>query len=1054
VIRQAIALLVGVFFLTQLRADAGGFLIDSWATENGLPDNFVTSLAQTPEGYLWLGTYNGLARFDGVRFVTFNPANTPQLEHARIVKLFLDAQGTLWINTYDGSLTSWRNGVFTTEWNGKGRDNSEAWLVSSNASRIVFSFRSGLLISRSVAPGASPAWQVLTPPGEPPGVYYLEDQAGVLWCSTLDGKLWQIRKNQFELVTKDSGLCGTETHWLATDSAKNLWVGTDKEMAQWDGRQFKNMTPNGETNLNVSAMFFTRDGGALIAANGKVRKYLNHQWVSDLPAWPDVIQEEQLWPVLHQDRAGGFWQTSRGRGLIHTTPEGISQQITTTDGLPSDHVTCWLQDREGNIWLGLGRGGLARLREKHFSVFGMPNGLPARPAVSVCEDQGGTLWMGTYGGGLNGWRNGVLTNYSLPRPTSGGFVFSAYPDTHGQLWASAGMEDLYILKDGQLLPAPVAVHGIKSILVDRQDRVWLGTKDGLACWAGGQLRKFSKGDEHCESIANPVRALTEDQQGRIWIGSDDGKLYLADGGNLKAFPLPPFFAQQAIWSLLADADGSLWVGTSGAGLLHFVEGRFTRFTTNDGLPDNIICQILDDQQGNLWIGSHHGIFRVSKVSLQSFASHAASEISCSVYDRADGLPSLQCSEMYQPSAWRGRDGQLWFATAKGVVAVQPSTVPVNIQPPPVVLEEFLMDGKSQTLVDGRNPTTRAVSLEVPPGKQDFEFHYTALLLTDAEKIRFRYKLEGFDAGWINAGTMRWAHYNFLKPGTYRFHVIAANNEGVWNEVGATAILRVLPHFWETWWFLALMGLGLVSTVAGVARYISQRELRRKLERLEHLRNLEQDRARIARDIHDHIGSGLTRINVLNELLLGDPTGFQAKRVKQITGVTCELMRAMDEIVWAVNPQNDTLDSLMSYLCDFADEYLRPAGVRLRINLPDPLPAWYLTSEVRHNLFLAVQEVLNNIVKHSQATEVYFGLQLNADVATLEIRDNGRGFQFDPNSPGDSSPPRLTGGNGLKNIHKRAATIGGQCAIHSEPGAGTRIEFTFPGPTRNSWQPCY
>jgi len=1043
VIRQAIALFVGVFLFTQLQAEAGRYFIDAWSTEKGLPDNFVTSLAQTPEGYLWVGTYNGLARFDGVRFVTFNPANTPQLEHTRIVKLFLDAQGELWINTYDGSLTSWRNGVFTTEWSGKGRENSEAWLVSSNASRIVFAFRSGLLISRSVAAGSDHAWHVLAPPGDPPGVFYCEDQAGVLWCSTLDNKLWRIHNDQYELMGPGSGLCGKEAHWLATDAAKQLWVGTEKGIARWDGQRFKNMTPEGEPKPNVSAMFFTQDGGALITDNGKLRKYLNRQWAAETPAGLDLQQEQQLWPVLYQDRAGGFWQTSRGKGLIHTLPDGSSQDFTIADGLPSDHVTCWLQDREGNVWVGLGRGGLARLRERHFAVLGMPNGLPIRPAVSVSEDGTGALWMGTYGGGLNCWRNGVLTNYPLPRQSSGGFVFSTFPDSQGRLWISAGLEDLYVIKGGQLLPAPVAVHGIKSILVDHQDRVWLGTKDGLACWADGKLRKFNKRDSHCESIANPVRALAEDQQGRIWIGADDGNIYRFDEGNLRAFPLPQFSAhQQAVWSLQADTDGSLWVGTSDAGLLHFANDRFTRFTASDGLPDDIICQILDDQHGNLWIGSHQGIFRVGKTALNAFATHAASGISCSVYDLSDGLPSLQCSEMYQPSAWRGQDGKLWFATAKGVVAVQPGEVPVNLRPPPVAIEEFLADGNSQALAAGHNPANGTAVLEVPPGKQNFEFHYTALLLTDAEKIRFRYKLEGFDAGWVNAGAARAAHYNYLKPGSYLFHVIAANNDGVWNEVGASVVLKVLPYFWETWWFLALLGLALLIVVAGVARHLSQRELRRELEQLERQRDLEQDRSRIARDIHDHIGSGLTRINLLNELLLGDPAGLQAVRVGQITSVTCELMRAMDEIVWAVDPHHDTLDSLMSYLCDFAEEYLRPTGMRLRINLPTPLPPWPLTSEARHNLYLAIQEVLNNIVKHSQATEVYFGLELAAEAAILEIRDNGRGFLQKLDHSAEARP---TNGNGLKNLQQRAVAIGGRCFINSGPGQGTRIELVVPRP---------
>ena len=729
-------------------------------------------------------------------------------------------------------------------------------------------------------------------------------------------------------------------------------------------------------------------------------------------------------------------------GIFHLGPDGAWQQITITNGLAGDHTTCCFEDQEGNIWVGLGHGGLARLRPKHFETIGMPDGQPVRPAVSVCEDNAGALWIGTYGGGLNRWQNGVLTNFHIPMPSAGDFVFSVFPDSENRLWISAGMEDLYIFQNGQLRPAPAAVHGVKSILVDRQGRTWLGKMGkylGVACWADGALKSW---DLKNGSIPKPVRALAEDPHGVIWIGSDGGNIYRFRDGELRNFPLPEFPAQQAVWSLLADDDGSVWVGTAAAGLLHFVDGHFTRFTSKDGLPDDMICQILDDRRGNLWIGSHHGICRVSKASLDAFASGKASTISVSVFGRSDGLPTLQCSDMYQPSAWRGHDGRLWFATAKGVVSVQPAEVPLNPRPPPVVIEEFFVDGKNQTPPGGRDAAD--ARLKVPPGKQNFRFHYTALSLTDADKIRFRYKLEGFDPVWIDAETPRWAQYNYLKPGNYRFRVIACNNDGVWNEAGASVNLQVLPHFWETWWFQTLAGLILVAAVAGIVRYVSHRELRRELERLERQRGIEQDRARIARDIHDHIGSGLTRINLLNELLLGDPAGQLQDRVGQITSVTCELMQAMDEIVWAVNPKNDTLDNLLSYVCDFADEYLRAAKIRLRINVPAPLPAWHLTSEVRHNLFLAVKEVLNNIVKHSSATEVVLNLKLDAGAATLGIQDDGRGFQANSGCadlPPDSRPG--PGGNGLLNLQKRAAAIRGACLVKSEPGKGTRIEFIFP-----------
>jgi signal transduction histidine kinase/ligand-binding sensor domain-containing protein len=1039
---QATGLFASALFLFQFHAFAGGYLIDSWDSEEGLPDNFVTSIAQTPDGYIWAGTYNGLGRFDGSRFVVFNPRNTPQLGNARIFKVLMDAQGTLWINTHDGSLTSWRHGIFTREWKGEGNDSSEAWLVASSSREIVFAFRSGLLIRRSLVPGVSNAWDVLQPPGKPPGASYCEDRDGMLWCSTLDGRLWRVVNDRFEgLLPKENGLRGQTIHWLATDRSNRIWVGTEKEMAMWNGDRFQDMNPEGETNLDVASLFFTRDGGAIVAANGRLRKYLNRRWVAELKPEPDLMQEQQLWPVLYEDRDCGLWQASQGMGIFHMDPEGATQQITIADGLQSDHTTCCFEDQEGDFWIGLGRGGIARLRKKHFETIGMPGDLPARPATTVCEDEAGALWIGTYGGGLNRWQNGVLTNFHIPTRSAGDFVFSAYPDSRSGLWISAGTEDLFIFQDGRLKPAPTSVHGVKSILVDRQGRTWTGKMGrylGVACWTGGQLRTWDLQDG---SITKPVRALTEGKNGVVWIGSDGGSIYRFENGQLHGFQLPEFPADQAVWSLRADADGSLWIGTSAAGLLHFEMGRFTRFTAQDGLPDDMICQILDDQQGNLWIGTHHGICRVNKTALRDFASGQAFTIACSIFDRSDGLPTLQCSDMYQPSAWRGHDGKLWFATAKGVVGVQPDEMPVNSQPPPVVIEELLVDGKNQMPPEG--PETNTL-IKVSPGKQNFEFRYTALSLANADKIQFRYRLEGFDEKWINAGTRRWVQYNYLKPATYRFHVMACNNDGVWNETGASINLQVMPYFWDTWWFLALLALALIAGVTALVRYISHRSLRRELERLERQRDIERDRARIARDIHDHIGSGLTRINLLSELLLGDPKGQLPGRIAQITGVTCELMQAMDEIVWAVNPKNDTLDSLVCYLGDFADEYLRAARIRLRINLPESLPSWHLTSEVRHNLFLAVKEVLNNVVKHSMATEVVFELKLDSNVALLRIHDNGRGIRANSgNADLMNDGLHRPSSNGLENLKKRAAAIGGCCLIRSDPETGTHVEFNIP-----------
>ena len=1007
-------------------AAAGSWLINAWDSETGLPDNYATSIVQTPDGYLWVGTYNGLARFDGQQFVVFNPENTPQLSHSRIVKLFLDAQGTLWINTYDGSLTSYRHGVFTHEWNGAGKGISEVWLVAANAREITFSFRSGLLITRPASAGAAADWHVLVPPVELHGVCYSEDQAGGLWACTVDGQLWRITDDRYELLSLPlAGLRGKAIHWLTADANGRIWAGTETEIAAWDGQRFQDMTPPGEPVLNVAALYFTKTGRLLVGANGRLREWRNRLWVAEYPAWPDLMQEQQLMPSLYEDREGGLWRVSRGLGLYHIRPDGTSEQITRTNGLPGDHTTACLEDQEGDLWVTLANAGMARLRPGHFTVLGMSDGPEANPVMSVCEDHAGALWAGTYGGGLYRWQNGALTHFPVHADTPGDFVFSIYPDATDRLWLSAGLEDALLFHQDRLQPPPVAVHAIKAILVDHQGRVWLGRKDGVECWADGKLRDWSS---HTSFIYSPVRALAEDRQGVIWMGADNGILYRFADDRLQTIRLPDFPAHKAVWCLLPDPDGSLWIGTFESGLLHYEAGRFFRFTAQDGLPDNLICQILDDQHGHLWLGTHHGIARVGKAALSAFASGQAPEITCSVYDRSDGLPTLQCSDMYQPGAWRGHDGRLWFATGKGVVGLQPGDMPVNTRPPPVMIEEFLADGKIQPLPADDGPGSAV--LKIPAGRQNFEFHYTALSLINANKIRFRYRLEGFDADWISAGNRRWVQYNYLKPGNYCFRVAACNNDGRWNETGASLRLRLLPHFWETWWFLTLLGLAVAASAAGLARYVSHRGLRRELERMERQRDIESVRARIARDIHDSLGSGLTRINLLSELLLGDSAAQQARSVSQITSVTCELMRSMDEIVWAVNPKNDTLDALLSYVCDFADARLRAASLRLRIRLPAPLPVWQLTSEVRHTLFLAVKEILNEVIQHPGLGEVSLTLELDDTQATLAIQSPGPGR---PMAPGQI--PDL--------LRQRLATIGARCSITPLPGGGARAELIFP-----------
>jgi signal transduction histidine kinase len=391
----------------------------------------------------------------------------------------------------------------------------------------------------------------------------------------------------------------------------------------------------------------------------------------------------------------------------------------------------------------------------------------------------------------------------------------------------------------------------------------------------------------------------------------------------------------------------------------------------------------------------------------------------------------------QSAGGKTADGRLWFPTAKGLVAVDPTDVKINRLPPPVRIEEMRVDDNE--FADGYV----AGPVKVSPGRHRIEFEYTGLSYVAPEKVRFRCRLNGFDSKWDDVGTKRVATYNYIPPGRYTFQVVACNNDGVWNETGASLKFEVLPFFWQTTWFHALGGVITVLAAGGVVWFETRRRMRRRLERAERQRDIERERTRIARDIHDDLGAQLTRITMLSESA-SEPEiepHRAADGIRRIYDTARELTRSMDEIVWAVNPRHDTLESLATYLEKFAQDWLAGAGIRCRLDLPLQFPEWHLTSEMRHNVFLAFKEALHNVVKHSGASEVLIRLAVKEKSFELAVEDNGRGFA--PDEKRRSAPAtlgRVASGNGVENMRRRLEAIGGSFALRSAPGNGTRVLF--------------
>jgi signal transduction histidine kinase len=485
-----------------------------------------------------------------------------------------------------------------------------------------------------------------------------------------------------------------------------------------------------------------------------------------------------------------------------------------------------------------------------------------------------------------------------------------------------------------------------------------------------------------------------------------------------------------------DGENVLWIGTA-AGLGCKRGDKISRFSGRGGLPDSSVRQILEDSAKRLWLGTSQGVLCAGKDQLADFADGKVEALHPRIFNRADGMAADECTGGYSPDASKSRSGLLWFPSKKGVTVIAPGSWPARKPAPGAVIEEVLLDGVPE------NATRGSAELAIPPGKHRLELVYTGLGYDAPGSIRFRYKLENWDADWIDAGTSRSAVYSFVPPGQYTFRVVACDSDGVWAADGADIRVVFARYFWQSGWFVGLAGVALLSVVGGGARLIERQKAKSRLSRLEQERALERERARIARDLHDEMGAKLCRISFLSEHARRDNISVEEMReqISSISDDSREVLHSMDEIVWVVNPQNDTLEHATSYLAQFAQEYFSMTGVECDLVMPAQMPPRPVSSQARHHLFLAVREALANVLKHSAATRAKIAIA--CDNGTLEIRveDNGKGF--DPNARSANDSRSADTRDGLRNMTKRITDVGGQCVIASRVGSGTTVTFSLP-----------
>ena len=955
----------------------------SWKTDNGLPDNAVTAVVQTRDGYLWVGTYGGLVRFDGVHFTVFNSASTPGLQSDRVTSLFEDAQGALWIGHERGDLTRYADEKFASLDVHETGVRRKIPAISADADGDIWMLNEEGTLVRA-RDGA-----ICSLPNKDGVAQMAQDRRGKLWV-TSGGQLAAVEKGQLAMLTTTNDANGIGYFVLGICPSRDggLWIVSDGQVAKWDGSTITENRGTNPCNATVVAMVETKSGVLAMgtSSDGLYLLFSNRT-------------------VLHFNHANGF---------------------------PNDWIRCLHEDREGTLWVGAGSEGLIALRPGKIETLNAPDNWQGRVILSVATSRDGAIWVGSEGAGL--YR--VLDNHWKIFGESAGvsnlFVWCVSEDSQGRMWAGTWGGGM-LMQQGERFIVPPGLENVTvpmpAILQASNGVTWIGTASGLLRYENGAVKWFGEKD----GLKVPdVRTIVQDRDGTVWFGMLGGGLGRLQNGQLKQFLKSDGLSSDYVQCLRLGVDGTLWIGTYGSGLDRFKNGRFNKITMAEGLPNNFICGIEEDGHGNFWISSHNGIFRVSQKDLDDCADGRLATVNCLAYGKGDGLLSLECSGGLQPAACTLADGRICFPTSKGLVIVNPDDVKANHLPPPVVIEEIVAGG--HTLAhdpDDKSP------LKIPPGLQRFEFHFAGLSFVAPEKMQFQYRLEGWEKDWVDAANNKHiAEYSYIPPGYYTFHVRACNSDGVWNQVGSKVALIVLPHFWQTWWFHALTVLAAIGLVVLIVLFITRRRMRLKLERLERQQALERERTRIAKDIHDHLGANLTRISLLSQSAHGElenPTQAAAQ-LERIYDTSRELTRSMDEIVWAVNPQHDTLDSLASYLGNFAQEYLVSLNIRCRLDVPLHLPHWPITAEMRHNVFLAFKEALHNIVKHSGTHEVSIFLATDDGGFNLAVRDSGKGF--DPATL-TSRPGR---GNGLKNMSQRLQEIGGRCEIQSVPGAGAEIRF--------------
>lgn len=957
------------------------YVHDSWLGHSGLPNSGVQCLAQTPDGYLWIGTQDGLFRFDGARFIGFNRRNTETFLSNDIFVLLVARDGKLWIGT-DNGLNCYYNNRFS-----------------------VLTVEDGLPSSIIRA--------------------LYEDNNGNLWVGGggADGGLSCLGKNKNVVLTTADGLLHNTVYAICEDGEGNFWVGTKGGLSRRENDKFVTFTLGENSNLIVNDLFVGRSGvlwvateaDGLFCVEGGQSKHFDSQ---------NYLPNNKV-ATIFEDRSGNMWFGLQD--ALCRLANGKFESYGVEQGWASGRVCGFHEDLEGSLWVVSIGGGLRRLREGKFLNFTTKQNLAADLVWSICQDRADNVWIGT-SNGLSRYYNGELTNYTIEEGLSSNTIYSICEDLAENLWFGTDGGGLIHFRDNKFTTFSKAEglpsETIFSICEDSNGRLWIGGRNGeLSIFRGG---KFTVVEPQPNSPRGAIWSICEDRQKNLWFGTLGTGLCRLANDKFTSFTVADGFSSNIIYDVYEDLEGGLWCGSNGGGLNYFCNGKVTALTVDNGLFDNVIYRILEDDQNRLWMTSNRGLFYVSKNELKAVIEGSVETVASIVFGEADGMLTSECNGGTQPAGWRTSDGKLWIPTMHGMAVIDPRRLLVNSLAPPVLIEEIVAD--EQTFAPAR-------SLEFVAGTDKIEIHYTALSFIAPERMRFRYRLGGFDREWVEAGARRTAYYTNLPPGDYRFQVAACNADGIWNNIGASCEFRIAPFFYQRKLFWAACA----TAAAGGSFLIYKQFLNDLLKRAQaqHQAVLEE-RTRLAREIHDTLAQDLTgiiaQLQAAEELAAENHNEQQKRHVTQARELAKESLQ--DARRWVLALRSEVLEE--SNLCQAIKLFVEQTDARTAVNISccEEGTLYSLPPETENNILRIAQEAVNNSIKHAEAANITVFLRYKPDELILQVTDDGRGFETD-------NRKRPHNNFGLTSMRERAKIIKAELEINSQLNRGTIVTATVP-----------